>query len=254
MLSNDQLKQYSKELKINESVVLREYIQTIFLKELYEENIGSKIFFKGGTAIRFVLAGSRFSEDLDFTVMGGEDEFLIGINDFFKKLTKLYGFNFKRRKTITGINFLLTAQVGIVSYKIFINLDFSFREKVLDPSKSVIKTIYPVVFTSFVSHLSDEEILAEKIRAIMTRNKGRDIYDLWFLLNKNVSINEKMVLEKLKYYKINKFDRNELLEKIKSFSKEKFVIDLRPFVPIGERDKLAGLFEYLLEFFGSSLS
>jgi len=36
MLSNDQLKQYSKELKINESVVLREYIQTIFLKELYE--------------------------------------------------------------------------------------------------------------------------------------------------------------------------------------------------------------------------
>ena len=44
------------------------------------------------------------------------------------------------------------------------DLDFSFREKVFQPSKSTFDTVYPVIFTSFIYHLSSEEICAEKIR------------------------------------------------------------------------------------------
>lgn len=248
MLTNNQIKELSKLQKINESVVVREYIQILFLKELYDEKYSQNIFFKGGTAIRLILGGTRFSEDLDFTVIGNINDFDLFLKKFFKKLEKLYGFNLKKRKTITGIRYLLTAGQNMVDYKIFINLDFSFREKVLRPSRSIITTDYPVIFTAFVNHLSAEEIVAEKIRAILTRDKGRDIYDLWFLLSKNILIKRDLVEKKLTYYGIRVFKTDQLITTITTFSKEKFVLDLKPFVPINEREKLADFFDYTISF------
>jgi hypothetical protein len=254
MLTTNQIKEFSRLLKINESVVIREYIQTLFLKELYDEKYSQYIFFKGGTAIRLILEGTRFSEDLDFTVMGYKEEFSTFILKFFKKLEKLYGFSFKKRKTITGDKYLLTADLNIINYKIFINLDFSFREKVINPSQSIVNTNYPVIFTAYVNHLSAEEILAEKIRATLTRDKGRDIYDLWFLLSKNIFIDEKLVEEKLKYYNIKTFMPDQLIAKINKFSKEKFVLDLKPFVPIDQRDRLLNFYDYILTFIKEKLN
>lgn len=83
----------------------------------------------------------------------------------------------------------------------------------MKPTKSTISTNYPIIFTSFINHLSGDEIVAEKVRAIMTREKGRDIYDLWFLLNKNILIDNNLVEEKLKYYDISKFEKEKLIEK-----------------------------------------
>ena len=253
MLTTNQVKELSKLLKINESVVIREYVQLLFLKELYEEKYSENVFFKGGTAIRLVLDGTRFSQDLDFTVGGNKEDFDLFIKRLFKKLTKLYGFIFKKRKTITGERYLLTADSSVSDYKIFVNLDFSFREKVLMPARVIITTSYPVIFTSFVKYISREEILAEKIRAIMTRNKGRDIYDLWFLLSRNIVVDKGLVEEKLKYHNIKTFNPNQLITKILKFSKEKFVLDLRPFVPINEREKLADSFDYIISFLKEKL-
>ena len=248
MLTINQVKELSKTLKINDSVIVREYTQFVFLKELYEEKYSTIIFFKGGTAIRLILNGTRFSEDLDFSVGGKREDFHSFIEKFFKKIEKLYGFSFKKRKTIVGERYLLTADSSISQYKIFVNLDFSFREKVLSPARAIIKTPYPIIFTAFVNYLSEEEILAEKIRAVLTRSKGRDIYDLWFLLSNRVLINEKLVREKLKYYAIKKFNPDDLAAKINQFSREKFVVDLRPFVPINERAKLPQFFDYVVAY------
>jgi len=253
MLTVNQIKELSKQLKVSESVIVREYIQTLFLKELYDQKYSEKIFFKGGTAIRLILGGVRFSEDLDFSVNGKIEDFDLFVVGFFKRLKKLYGFEFKKRKTVAGEKYLLNVDSNIRDYKILINLDFSFREKILLSSKTIITTNYPVIFTSFVNHLSPEEILAEKIRAILTRDKGRDIYDLWFLLSKNVPIKKELVEEKLKYYDIKYFSVNQLIAKINKFSKEKFVLDLRPFVPISEREKLADFFDFIISFLEESL-
>lgn len=253
MLNTNQIKELSRQLKTNDSVVIREYVQLIFLKELYEEKYSANIFFKGGTAIRLVLDGTRFSEDLDFTVSGDTNHFEIFIAKFFKRMQKLYGFSFKKRETITGQRYLLTTDSKVVNYKIFVNLDFSFREKVLAPSKAIITTDYPVLFTSFVNYLSEEEILAEKIRAILSREKGRDIYDLWFLLSNNVLVKKELIEEKLKYYDIKNFNVSKLIERIKKFSKEKFILDLRPFVPINERENLSNFFDYTISFLEKSL-
>lgn len=253
MLDLKDIDLYAKKFKINQSVVYREFIQLVFLKEFYNQNWSDGIFFKGGTAIRLVFDGSRFSEDLDFTVMISNSDFENQINKFWKYLEKTYGWSIKERKALIGKNYLLTVTKENNSYSLFINLDFSFREKVLCPDKSVIKTEYPVVFTSFIHHLSKEEVLAEKIRAIMTREKGRDIYDLWFLLNMGVEIKNDLVLEKLGYYKIVEFSKEKLLDRVSNFPKSQFVLDLKPFVPINQRDRLLEFYDFVLAFVNEKL-
>ena len=51
-----------------------------------------------------------------------------------------------------------------------------------------------------------EEILCEKIITIFQRNKGRDVYDVWFLLNSNIKLNKKLLKKKLGNKKLNKKD------------------------------------------------
>jgi len=253
MLNLTELDIYAKKFKINQSVVYREFIQLVFLKEFYSLNWTDQVFFKGGTCIRLLFGGSRFSEDLDFTVMLDKDVFELKVGNFWNYLEKTYGWHIKKRKTIVGEKHLLTVNEKRLNYSIFINLDFSFREEVNCPDKSILKTEYPVVFTSFVHHLSKEEILAEKIRATMTREKGRDIYDLWFLLNIGVKIRDDLVIKKLGYYKIDEFSGNNLIDRINKFPKKQFVLDLRPFVPINQRGQLEEFYDYVLAFIKKSL-
>lgn len=200
-----------------------------------------------------LFGGSRFSEELDFTVVLTKDVFESKVGDFWNYLEKTYGWYIKKRSTIVGEKYLLTVNEEGLSYGIFINLDFPFREEVCCPDKSILKTEYPVVFTSFIHHLSKEEILAEKIRATMTREKGRDIYDLWFLLNIGIKIRDDLVLKKLGYYKIVEFSGNDLIDRINKFPKKQFVLDLRPFVPIDQRDRLEDFYDYVLTFIEKSL-
>lgn len=244
MISADQVKSLSKKFKINESIVVREYIQLLFLKKLYEQSFSKDIYFKGGTAIRLLFNGDRFSEDLDFTVQAKESDFKINIKKFLSSLENQYPISFKERKTITGKTYLLTAKVPHQKSNIFVKLDFSMRENILEPSKNIIKTDYPIVMQAFVNSLSKNEILAEKIRAILTRKKHRDLYDLWMLQELGAKIDTKLISKKLAYYH-ETFKSKNLIKKLDSFSSQEFIQDLRPFVSIDRRDKLPDLFKYI---------
>lgn len=245
MITNDQIKSFARRFNTNESTVFREYLQILLLNKLYKQEDSSKVFFKGGTAIHLLFGAPRFSEDLDFTVELPEAKFILFINSVFDEISKEEEISFKERATIAGKRFLLTAKPGVFTFATFINLDFSFREKVMQPRKSTFETAYPVIFTSFIYHLSPEEICAEKIRAILTRQKGRDYFDLWFLMSKGASISSELVKKKLQYYKITGSQVKPLIKKIQEFPTKEFVADLRPFVPINERGELEKRFEYI---------
>ncbi len=245
MITKEQIKALSQKYSINESIVAREFVQISFLKELYEDKISNGIFFKGGTAIRLLYGGKRFSEDLDFTVQIEEPIFIEHISKLFNKLENQYPFSFKERKTITGKTYLLTATQPFLKSEVFVKLDFSIRENVLQPTKSILETEYPVIVQSFVHSLSKDEILAEKIRAVLKREKHRDLYDLWILQELGAKVDVELIKEKMKYY-CEKFDSDVLMKRLGIFSKEEFIKDLRPFVPIHEREKLGELFEYVL--------
>lgn len=115
------------------------------------------------------------------------------------------------------------------------------------PQKSIIETDYPVLFTSYIHRLSPDEIFTEEIRALMTRVKGRDFYDLWYLVTIVARINKKLGKEKLRYYQLEEIKKEEILKRIRQFSEKDFILDVRPFIPFDEREKLKEFFDYYLE-------
>jgi len=242
MITQEQVGVLAKKTRINETVIFREYLQLVFLQKLYQKTPSQKIFFKGGTAIHLIYQAPRFSEDLDFSVTLSMTEFDAYIATVLKRMEDEEGVTWKEKKSISGKQFLLSAE-ELLPYKTYIALDFSFREKVFSNERSMIQTAYPVLFTSYVYHLSQDEILAEKIRAVMTRKKGRDLYDLWYLLSKGAQVNQDMLKKKLAFYEISKVTNADIIKRVASFPKKDFVLDLRPFVPINERDRLSEFFE-----------
>ena len=252
MITLDQINQLAKLRQTNQTVILREYLQLWLLSQLYLIKGSEHIFFKGGTAVHLLLGSFRFSEDLDFTVNLTPAKFLSIFNQVANKINRFDGLTVREKRVITGKSYLLTYTGSQVPFKVFVRLDFSFREKPLKPAKSPLATDFPVVFTGFIYHLAAPEILAEKVRAALTRAKGRDIFDLWFLLNRQTAFDPKLISQKLKYYR-QVFDRQKLITRLNSFPKKAFVQDLKPFVPLGQRERLPELFEYIKDFISAKL-
>jgi len=253
MITKDQIHQYAKLLQTNKVTAFREYLQYIFLSVLYQHKTSSRVFFKGDTAIHIIYKAPRFSENLDFSTQVKDSDFSKLMSDTFSRLTKSEQLSFKERKTIAGKRYQLNT-TNLPSYPpVFINLDFSFREKVQRPQSSIIETPLPIVFTEFVFHESKEEVFAEKIRAVMTRKKGRDLYDLWYLSTLGVKPDMRLVTDKLTYYHLSPISTLEILARCQAFPQNAFLQDVRPFVPIPERTKLLEFYTYIQTYLKQTL-
>lgn len=252
MIQKEDITRLSKEYQISEYVVVREYFQIAILKELYSEKFSKEIYFKGGTAIRLIYKGERFSEDLDFTcnVFENFDEKIISL---FKRMRKSYPIEYKEKETTTGRTYLLTAQIDYIKSPIYVRTDFSTRENVLDPTNQTLSTTYPIIVQNFIRTLSKDEILAEKIRAVIKRKKHRDIYDLWVLLELGAKFNGDLISRKLEYYN-EQLNKKILLEELNKFNKNEFTKDLSPLVSLKDRNKLPELFDYIEAYLTKALS
>ena len=95
-----------------------------------------------------------------------------------------------------------------------IELDLSFRENILlEPNIESIGRFMKEIPMFDVVVMQEEEILAEKVRAIIARTRARDVYDLAFLLDRNTEIDFKLIEEKLAYYN-KKWDYTEFIENL----------------------------------------
>jgi len=66
-----------------------------------------------------------------------------------------------------------------------------------DPEWRMISSEYPETRERFlVLAVNEEEMLVEKIIAMIERKKGRDLYDFWFLLKRDVKVDEKLFNKK----------------------------------------------------------
>lgn len=236
MISNNTLQELSNLKGIDKYSIFREIIQIQFLNELYKNRDSKHLFFKGGTALKIIFGSNRYSEDLDFTTNLTSTKLNKLIDEAIMELKKEYpDVYLKNLDTIQGISKKIVLPVDISSQPLIIKLDFSKRENVLDPKLGTIFTELPITTTSIINHLSSEEILAEKYRAIINREKGRDLYDFLFLLKKNVKFNIKLVNNKLKFYN-EKYSPFEFIKKIKKWNSKDLDNDIRKFLPLKDRD------------------
>ena len=89
---------------VERSVAERDIMLTYFLKMMKEHGIIEKVAFKGGTCIRKMYLGriGRFSQDLDFTLIGHDfDDFSRSFYTFIEKKNS-YGFSFDLKKIRGG--------------------------------------------------------------------------------------------------------------------------------------------------------
>jgi len=182
--------QYPESLHGFKRAIVREYLQYKILQGLFESNLASKISFLGGTALRIVYGNRRFSEDIDLDNFGlSWEDFERLISDVVR-LLELEGFVIEVDKVAKSA-FNCTIKFPDVLYKhglsplpqekIRIQIDtvsqgFNYR-----PDMKILNKFD--VFTRIrVTPLS--VLLSQKIytAANRTRPKGRDFYDIIFLL------------------------------------------------------------------------
>lgn len=242
MISPDQIRKFSKQFAIDEFTIIREYLQVLFLSILYEKNESQHIYFKGGTCIRLLLQSGRFSEDLDFTADIPTKELGIIINETIKGLCLVVPD--LRLKDIAVNRFAYNGRLNYkpkeMKHPLNINLDFSLREKPETGEATILKTEFPITPLPVVTHFNSTEILAEKIRALLYRAKGRDVYDLWFLLSQGVELDWPMINRKTKMYEI-KTSLQNVLQRITDFDEKLLKNDLGKFLPAHDRGFVAHL-------------
>lgn len=173
--------------------IVREYVQHLFLTELYQLPGSEKLLFKGGTALRVVYNSPRFSEDLDFSlfnVSSGEVKPFVE-NLFLSVLSKIEGtgtrieISNKSEATSGGYFGLATIHTAdFAPINIEINVSSRERKEVKGEVDSITNNFVP---TYTLYHLPQEELVEEKVfGALRERKKPRDYYDLYFMLRKGM--------------------------------------------------------------------
>ena len=246
MISPLDAKKIGDKIGIDAFTIVREFVQIVFLNELYSIKEAKKTIFKGGTAIKLMFGSNRFSEDLDFTTDLDKNQIGTLVSKAVRQMQKqIPNLTTQDLKTIAGISKKIKVQTEITKQPLTIKIDFSQREKVDLVKQGVVKTLLPVSSTVLVAYMDPSEVLAEKVRAIISRTKGRDIYDMWYLLNKRITVDKKLISKKLAYYG-ERYDKNELVQKIKNWNSRELDQDVRKFLPRKDRVVLDKLKDLLL--------
>jgi len=202
MLTKDELQELTRTSGFKLHQEEKSYIQMIALYHIYKK-ISRELVFKGGTALQKVYGLNRFSEDLDFTRNEEADldalmeHTVIGLRNYGvdcelkKEKTK---FEFSDKYKISAKGPLFSGEVS----RVFVRVEISGREKtILEPEIHNVFPIYRDVPNFSLAVMPLKEVVAEKVRAIFSRDKPRDVYDLWFLLNKGVEIDHAFISKKL---------------------------------------------------------
>lgn len=212
----------------------KHYIQSLILVTLSDE----PLVFKGGTYLWLFYGLKRFSEDLDFTSISALS------SDLPLRVSKSIGlFGVENKMKIINNNertlsFRISAKGPLNTSDIdlcHVYVEVSKREQVIN------KTL-PLKFDNpayqlpvkIINGMSLNEVAAEKVRAVMTRDKARDLHDLFYLIkNKGVIFNKELIDKKLNYYNMT-FSPSEFIKSIKKkekvFNKElnSLVLDSMP--------------------------
>jgi predicted nucleotidyltransferase component of viral defense system len=228
---------YPEELRGFKRFILREYLQYKILEILFENEYAHKLSFLGGTCLRIVHQQQRFSEDLDFDNFDLTESEFQEIATFIKQeLTKL-GYEVELRNVIKGAfhcyikfpDILFQENLsGHTQEKILIQLDTEPHHFLYQPETHILNKfdVFTPVFT-----VPKELLLAQKFYAVMNRkkNKGRDFFDITFLMGQGVKPNFDYLNFKLGIKNQAQL-KEAILNKCKSLDMHEMANDVAPFL------------------------
>jgi predicted nucleotidyltransferase component of viral defense system len=172
--------------------LVREYLQARILAVLQRSGAMVPLAFHGGTALRFLYASARYSEDLDFTLEGRATDY--DLRSWLEDIwTELAGEGYRLAIKISDTRVVhgaflrfhgLLHELELSQHRdeaLSIKLEVDTRPPAgAGLTTSVIRRYLPLR----LQHHDKASLLAGKLHAILQwpYTKGRDLYDLfWYL-------------------------------------------------------------------------
>ncbi|RME89971.1 MAG: nucleotidyl transferase AbiEii/AbiGii toxin family protein [Anaerolineae bacterium] len=204
MLTRAQIQRLAQRNHIGIQTQERDYIQHVLLYLLYTRS--QALIFKGGTALRIIYRGNRYSEDLDFNgpddvtvIQGLWQEVISGLQDF--------GMSAEIRnawQSEVGYSFDVSYRGPLYDgrdrTKGKIRVDISLRQEIVATRRALVTPEYDDLRPFVITALTVEHLMAEKMRALLVRGKPRDLYDLWLLTAQGIKIDSGLLRQKMELY------------------------------------------------------
>ncbi len=208
----------------------KDYLINLMLKTISINKISTHLEFKGGTALYLFHGLDRFSEDLDFTYIGGDSSAIEDLDSLIKPVIRDFGLSYNigknkgnviirdDSKRILGVRtevFIEGPLFNNTGTRHKIKIDISFRnDTIMKPEHARLVSKYNDIGTIIAYKMPVEELLIEKFCAVIERTKARDLYDAYFLLKyKDVLYDSGMLSEKLTK-RGEKFDEATLINNV----------------------------------------
>lgn len=254
MLSLTEIEKYYPDyLKGFKRFIIREYLQYKILQVVFDNSsYANKLCFLGGTCLRLIHENTRFSEDLDFDNFNLSEQDFESISSVINKDLEKEGYEVEIKNTYKGafhcyIRFPeLLFKEGLSGHreeKILIQLDTEPQHFDFKPERHILNKFD--VFTEILT-TPQEILLAQKFYAILNRPrpKGRDFFDVVFLLGKTKPnydyIKLKLDIDSPKDLK------SAILKRCNEIDMAEMARDVAPFLFDAKEEKRVRLFvEYL---------
>lgn len=169
------------EVGINVEFVVREFWELAVLDVLVGAEVGNRLVFEGGTALRLAYGSPRFSDDLDFSITGvvSYREFTSAVQQVARRYPELELTDLAEKRRTLLAEFRVrdpalerpVRQVVEVSRRTPGSLDNELR--LLTSPCSPLRVLALVA--------TPGAIWQEKLACLKSRKAPRDLFDLWFL-------------------------------------------------------------------------
>jgi len=186
---------------------LREILQILILKIIYDCGFFKNLVFTGGTALRVLFDMRRFSEDLDFSLVNREG---YKLPEFSQRLkSQIFQYRLEAdmkendKKTVHQIDVKFRsilfdlALSDLPEQKLFIRIEVDTNPP--EGGKTEV-TLINKIFVFSIAHFGLPSLFATKLCACFFRKytKGRDFYDLLWHLTRREEPNYRLLNNAIK--------------------------------------------------------
>ncbi len=228
---------YPEPLRRYPRFLLREYLQCKILEIIYDSPYAKGLCFLGGTCLRIVHGNQRFSEELDFDNLALSEADFENLAGVIEKELAREGFETEMRTIMKGVWHCHIRFPGLLfgeglsghkEEKILIQLDTEPQHFDYEPERFVLNR-FEVFTTVLLTPLP--LLMAQKLYAIINRerNKGREFFDLVFLMSRNIQPDYTYLKEKISVTDAGTL-QNVVLEKCQQLDMEEMARDIEPFL------------------------